>query len=349
VNGLRVLLVDREGLSPPISGALARAGHEVQVVTDAQAALESAEQDTVEVILCQADLPDMSGFELCRRLRGLPQTAHLPVLILAAEDDAAAAFAAGADDFCPRPSATEELLARVRAAWARRRASSGEGPAGLRGDLACLAVPELLQVLHLARSSGCLTVTEEREAVRCRLWLEQGEVAAVDLGGGPDERRCPEEQALAAVAAWHEGSFVFDSTVRAGGRVGGRGMRALLLEVSELLDRVEAGGTAADEAGASPALLPESRTVAGFPSATAAYAAVARQVGQVRDRLKAEAFDALVARRVTGRSAPPAVVGSEGPGAAAGEASTLPADPATPRLSPRWEALIDQAFAEIGE
>jgi two-component system response regulator MprA len=72
-------------------------------------------------------MPRLGGLETCRRLRAAGR--DLPVLMLTARDqvsDRVAGLDAGADDYLPKPFATEELLARVRALLRRRTPPDGE-------------------------------------------------------------------------------------------------------------------------------------------------------------------------------------------------------------------------------
>ena len=72
-------------------------------------------------------LPGMDGLEVCRRLRGDPATAALPIIMLTAkadEIDRVVGLEMGADDYLAKPFSTKELVARVRAVL--RRARPGE-------------------------------------------------------------------------------------------------------------------------------------------------------------------------------------------------------------------------------
>jgi two-component system KDP operon response regulator KdpE len=88
-----------------------------------------------QLVVLDLGLPDLQGFEVCRRIREGRTT---PILVLSArgaEGDKVAALDAGADDYVTKPFGVEELLARVRAAL--RRSESGTTAAGqmVRGDL----------------------------------------------------------------------------------------------------------------------------------------------------------------------------------------------------------------------
>jgi DNA-binding response OmpR family regulator len=78
--------------------------------------LAAAQRDAAQVYVLDVRMPDMSGLEVCRRLKASQETAASPVLLISAEsstEDVAAAFAAGCDDYLPKPFSPKELVHRV--------------------------------------------------------------------------------------------------------------------------------------------------------------------------------------------------------------------------------------------
>lgn len=95
---------------------LERAGHRVSVAGTGQAGLASAEAYRPDVVLLDVVLPDLDGFEVCRRLRASPAQAEIPIVLVTALDDRASRLTglqAGADDFLGKPLDWAELRARV--------------------------------------------------------------------------------------------------------------------------------------------------------------------------------------------------------------------------------------------
>ncbi|MSP91986.1 MAG: response regulator transcription factor [Myxococcales bacterium] len=90
-------------------------------------AVQLARQRQPDLVVLDVMLPDMSGIEVCRRLRAEVATSDVAVIMLTArgaESDRVAGFEAGADDYVPKPFSTRELMLRVRAVLRRR----GLGP-----------------------------------------------------------------------------------------------------------------------------------------------------------------------------------------------------------------------------
>jgi DNA-binding response OmpR family regulator len=111
-----ILLVDDELLiTDSLSYSLKREGFEVEAVADGISALEAVEKLKPDLIVLDLMLPDISGFEVCRRLRTFTTT---PVIMLTArgeEIDRVLGLEVGADDYLAKPFSFRELLARVQA------------------------------------------------------------------------------------------------------------------------------------------------------------------------------------------------------------------------------------------
>ncbi len=98
--------------------ALDEAGHTVLVATNGESALQRARQSLPDVILLDALMPGMDGFEVARRLKADFATQHIPIVFmtgLTETEHVVAAFAAGGADYVTKPIRPAEVLARIAA------------------------------------------------------------------------------------------------------------------------------------------------------------------------------------------------------------------------------------------
>ncbi|MGR8935607.1 MAG: sigma 54-interacting transcriptional regulator [Gammaproteobacteria bacterium] len=103
---------------------LMQQGFRVTTATDPDKVLQLMAEGTPELLLIDVEMPLMSGYELCKRVRHHEQGQALPVIFLTAHnnlENRIAAFQAGGDDFINKPLVMEELMARVGVRLARAR------------------------------------------------------------------------------------------------------------------------------------------------------------------------------------------------------------------------------------
>lgn len=152
----RILVVDDEAtLVETLGYNLRREGHEVITASTGLEALEKARALAPNLIILDIMLPEMDGFEVCRRLR---QEIDTPILMLTARDeeiDKVVGLELGADDYLTKPFSLRELLARVKATL--RRVEMDTRAVGQRG--ASMASEETL-------SAGDVVVDLNRHETR---------------------------------------------------------------------------------------------------------------------------------------------------------------------------------------
>lgn len=98
--------------------ALDDSGCTVLVATNGERAIELAREAQPDIVLLDAAMPGMDGFEVARRLKGDPRTTHIPIVFmtgLAETEHVLAAFAAGGVDHVSKPIKPREVLARIGA------------------------------------------------------------------------------------------------------------------------------------------------------------------------------------------------------------------------------------------
>jgi DNA-binding response OmpR family regulator len=124
----RILMVeDDERLAAMVAEYLGPHALEVTVAPTAAAGLSLLSRGSFAAVLLDVMLPDLDGFEVCRRIRA---TSDVPVLMLTArgdDTDRIVGLELGADDYLPKPFNPRELLARLRAILRRRQEAPGRG------------------------------------------------------------------------------------------------------------------------------------------------------------------------------------------------------------------------------
>jgi two-component system OmpR family response regulator len=134
VHGAHVLVVDDEAaITDLLATALRYMGYQVTTAASGQAALEAAAKTSPDLVVLDVMLPDLDGFEVCRRLR--EQRDFVPVIFLSArdtEDDRVTGFVRGGDDYVTKPFSLEELTLRIGALLRRVRGGGDEAAARLR-------------------------------------------------------------------------------------------------------------------------------------------------------------------------------------------------------------------------
>ena len=126
----RILIVEDE---PPLIEVLrynlASEGFSTLVATDGEEALLLVEEENPDLIILDWMLPELSGIDVCRRLRETKNFKTIPIIMLTArgeESDKISGLNAGADDYVVKPFSPSELIARVRAVLRRADPEFGE-------------------------------------------------------------------------------------------------------------------------------------------------------------------------------------------------------------------------------
>jgi len=126
VGGERLLLVDdEENLRSMLVAALSHHGFDVTSASNGRDALDAVRAARPALIVLDVMMPDLDGFEVCRRLR--QEGDRTPVVFLTAKDgaeDAVRGLTLGGDDYLVKPFSLEELVARIHAVLRRTGAGS---------------------------------------------------------------------------------------------------------------------------------------------------------------------------------------------------------------------------------
>ncbi len=124
----RILMIEDDGrLAAMVSEYLGESGLRVTARETAHEGLALLKREPFDALILDVMLPDLDGFEVCRRVRA---GSDIPILMLTAKGDAAdrvVGLELGADDYLPKPFNPRELLARLRAILRRRKVGSSGG------------------------------------------------------------------------------------------------------------------------------------------------------------------------------------------------------------------------------
>lgn len=180
-----VIVEDDEDIAESIRYNLEREGFRVRVAATGEDALNLILDRPPSLILLDLNLPHMSGFEMCRRLRAEAPTARVPILILTArtdESDKVLGLNIGADDYITKPFGMRELVARVNAVLRRAEGIDTDRPIYDNGELSIdpatfsvrfkgkevrLTRKEFALLSELARNQGRVMT---RETLLDRVW-----------------------------------------------------------------------------------------------------------------------------------------------------------------------------------
>jgi DNA-binding response OmpR family regulator len=133
VSGVAVVIEDDDAIGAVVGTYLEQAGFDVIRECTGEKGLQAVDEREPRFVVLDLGLPDVDGFELCRRLRA---SGDVPILILTARDeevDRIIGLELGADDYLTKPFSPRELVARVRAVL--RRTEPGECGVIEIGDL----------------------------------------------------------------------------------------------------------------------------------------------------------------------------------------------------------------------
>ncbi len=120
----RILVVeDERKIARFLELELRHEGYDVETAGDGRTGLERSLEGAPDLLILDLMLPELSGIEVCRRLR---HESDVPIIMLTAKDDVSdkvMGLDIGADDYMTKPFAIEELLARIRVALRKPRAA----------------------------------------------------------------------------------------------------------------------------------------------------------------------------------------------------------------------------------
>ncbi len=131
-----ILVVDDESqILRVMRASLPIRGYDVITAASGEEALDQMGKQAIDLIILDLAMPEMSGLDVCRRVR---EFSTVPIIVLSAkgnESDKVAALDLGADDYVTKPFGMDELLARIRAVLRRQSATGSDGRLLIVGDV----------------------------------------------------------------------------------------------------------------------------------------------------------------------------------------------------------------------
>jgi CheY-like chemotaxis protein/signal recognition particle receptor subunit beta len=247
------LIADEDGaFRKYLAMPLAAQGFTIYEAADGAAAWQLAVQNRPWMILADISMPEVDGFEFCRRVRSHPLLSRKPVLFISGSDKYKERYRAlqiGADDFLSKTMPIRELLMRIQLLMTRYSDLNapadpkGGAPApvagALEGRIEVFGAPALMQICNQGRLSGLFTAVGEGGAASFAtvMGFREGEIVSATVG----ERSGPE--AVYAFLGWQKGSFRFSPGDPGPGAPLAQSVEHLLLEGCRLLDESRAGDT----------------------------------------------------------------------------------------------------------
>ncbi len=158
-----LVIEDDEDLRTLLVHVLRRGGFSVLAAGDGATGLRLAQEQQPDVALLDVRLPDMTGREVCRRLRASPRTEALYIILLsglADESHRVAGFESGADDYLTKPVSMRELVLRLRAV-ARRLEAAQAAPSRSLPPQVRSPSPAAVPAVRVDRAAHRVWVGEE--------------------------------------------------------------------------------------------------------------------------------------------------------------------------------------------
>ncbi len=173
----RILIVEDESkIARFLTLELEHEGYRVQAAYDGRSGLELCRQWQPDLLILDLMLPELSGIEVCRRLR---QTSDVPIIMLTAKDDVSdkvMGLDMGADDYMTKPFAIEELLARIRVNLKKHRVDQGGGSGAKTVGKLCIE-PASYRLTYAGEVIG---LTKKEFDLYLYLWQHEGTAVTRD-------------------------------------------------------------------------------------------------------------------------------------------------------------------------
>jgi CheY-like chemotaxis protein len=206
-----LLLVDGDPKSLRVMEvSLKKSGFSVTTAVNGRDALEKCEISPPDLILSDTKMPEMDGFELCRRLKHDERFRGTPFIFLTGQKSVeykVKGLELGVEDYLTKPIYIKEIVTRVKILLEKKekeRLEKKDLKASFAGNLSDMGVVDLVQTLEMGKKSGALHITNPRglEAV---CYFRDGRILDCEFGG-----KLTGENAFYRLLNWQEGAFAIE-------------------------------------------------------------------------------------------------------------------------------------------
>ncbi len=181
-NGRVLVVDDAAGNRKLVSSLLAREGYRVATASGGHEALQAIARERPDLVLLDVLMPELDGFETCRRLKSDPATCLIPVILVTAlrqTEDKVRGIEAGADDFISKPFNQHELRARVRSLIRIKRYTDDLDSA----DSVIVSLALTIEARDSYTDGHCQRLAAYGVALGKRLGLGADDLTALERGG----------------------------------------------------------------------------------------------------------------------------------------------------------------------
>ena len=205
-----LLLVDADPKSLRVMEvSLKKAGFTVTSAVNGRDALEKCAISVPDLILSDTKMPEMDGFDLCRRLKQDDRFKATPFIFLTGQKSVeykVKGLELGVDDYLTKPIYIKEIVTRVNVLLKKKekeRAERKDLKASFAGNLSDMSVVDLVQTLEMGKKSGALHV--KRKGAEAVVYFRDGRIVDCALG-----EKLTGETAFYRLLNWQEGEFAIE-------------------------------------------------------------------------------------------------------------------------------------------
>ncbi len=234
-SNIKVLLVDDNPMVLEMLRSALAQFSTVQTLRDGADALLKAIDEKPDLIIADYNMPGVDGLQLLQKIKSRPNTAAIPVILMAAKTDVNEKLKPVHDtveDFVEKPFFTKEAAAKIKKVVDKialeKMAREAPGDSVLRGSLAQMNVLDLLQSLDMGRKTCALTLTNNGD--NCKMFFAEGQINHAQYG------TIKGDEAVYKVLTWTEGNFEIDFKGSSTEQTTTQSTQGLLLEGLRLLD-----------------------------------------------------------------------------------------------------------------